>query len=100
MLHWPLPARRSRRGEREVRARGHSRRPCRPLSDVFRIAVLASGTGTNLQAILDKVHGRDGIEVACVAANNPAAMALERASAVGIQTAVFERDEYADREAR
>jgi phosphoribosylglycinamide formyltransferase 1 len=35
-----------------------------------------------------------------VAANNPAAMALERASAVGIQTAVFEREEYADREAR
>ena len=29
----------------------------------FRIAVLASGTGTNLQAILDQLHGSDGIEV-------------------------------------
>ena len=37
----------------------------------FRVAVLASGTGTNLQAILDGVHGRDGIEVACVASNKP-----------------------------
>jgi folate-dependent phosphoribosylglycinamide formyltransferase PurN len=29
----------------------------------LRVGVLASGTGTNLQAILDTVHGRDGIEV-------------------------------------
>ncbi len=40
------------------------RRLPRPrLSDAFRIAVLASGAGTNLQAILDRLHGRDGIEV-------------------------------------
>jgi phosphoribosylglycinamide formyltransferase 1 len=62
--------------------------------------VLASGTGTNLQAILDKVHGRDGIEVACVGSNNPDAMALERARDAGIETAVFERERHDDREAR
>jgi phosphoribosylglycinamide formyltransferase-1 len=66
----------------------------------FRLAVLASGTGTNLQAILDRVHGRDGISVACVASNNPAARALRRAQEAGVETAVFERDAYSDREAR
>ena len=63
----------------------------------FRVAVLASGTGTNLQAILDEVHGRDGIEVACVASNKPEAMALRRAADAGIETAVFERSDHADR---
>ena len=66
----------------------------------FRVAVLASGTGTNLQAILDEVHGRDGIEVACVASNKADAMALRRAAGAGIETGVFERSDYADREAR
>jgi phosphoribosylglycinamide formyltransferase 1 len=66
----------------------------------FRVAVLASGTGTNLQAILDTVHGRDGIEVAAVGSNNPEAMALERARRAGVETAVFERDRFEDREAR
>jgi phosphoribosylglycinamide formyltransferase 1 len=61
---------------------------------------LASGAGTNLQAILDKVHGRDGIEVACVGSNNPDALALERARVARIETAVFERVDHADREAR
>jgi phosphoribosylglycinamide formyltransferase-1 len=66
----------------------------------FRVAVLASGAGTNLQAILDKVHGRDGIEVVGVASNNPGAMALERAEDAGVETAVFERDGHPDRAAR
>jgi phosphoribosylglycinamide formyltransferase 1 len=66
----------------------------------FRVAVLASGTGTNLQAILDEIHGREGIEVACVASNMPDAMALRRAADAGIETAVFERSDYADRAAR
>ena len=66
----------------------------------FRIAVLASGTGTNLQAILDTVHGRDGIEVVGVASDKPEAMALERARSAGIETAVFPRDDHPDREAR
>ena len=66
----------------------------------FRIAVLASGTGTNLQAILDKVHGRDGIEVAGVGSDKPDAMALERARTAAVPTAVFQRGDYPDREAR
>lgn len=66
----------------------------------FRVAVLASGTGTNLQAILDSVHGRDGIEVVAVASDRPGAMALERARHAGIQTAAFPGPDHADRAAR
>jgi len=65
--------------------------------DAFRIAVLASGTGTNLQAILDGLHGRDGIEVACVVSNKPGAPALERATEAGVETCVFARSDHRDR---
>ena len=63
----------------------------------FRIAVLASGTGTNLQAILEGLHGRDGIEVVCVASNKPGARALERAANAGVETGVFPREDHGDR---
>ena len=66
----------------------------------FNVAVLASGTGSNLQALLDKVHGRDGIEIVCVGSNKPDARALERAREAGIGTAVFPRGDYPGREAR
>lgn len=66
----------------------------------FPIAVLASGSGTNLQAILDRLHGRGAVEVVAVGSDKPGAKALERAQAAGVPTAVFPRDEYADREAR
>jgi phosphoribosylglycinamide formyltransferase 1 len=66
----------------------------------FRIAVLASGAGTNLQAILDQVHGTDGIAVVAVGSNKADAAALERARGAGVETAVFSRDEYSDRAAR
>jgi phosphoribosylglycinamide formyltransferase-1 len=67
---------------------------------VFRIVVLASGNGTNLQAILDQLHGREEIEVVGVGSDKPGARALERARGAGVETAVFPRDEFADREAR
>ena len=64
----------------------------------FRIAVLASGTGTNLQAILDGLHGRDGIEVVCVASNKPGARALERArERRGGRRACSPREDHGDR---
>ena len=67
----------------------------------LKVAVLASGTGTNLQALLDQVHGRDGVSIVAVASDNPEAYALERAAAAGVPTAVFQRREYgADRRAR
>jgi phosphoribosylglycinamide formyltransferase 1 len=66
----------------------------------FRVGVLASGAGTNLQAILDTVHGRDGIEVAGVASDRADARALERARGAGVETAVFMLEDFADRAAR
>lgn len=63
----------------------------------FRIVVLASGTGSNLQAILDRLHGREGIEVVGVGSDKPGARALERAAAAGVATAVFPADAYEDR---
>jgi phosphoribosylglycinamide formyltransferase-1 len=66
----------------------------------MRVAVLASGAGTNLQALIDRVHGRDGINLVAVGSDKPGAPALERARQAGIETGVFPRDDYADREAR
>jgi phosphoribosylglycinamide formyltransferase-1 len=66
----------------------------------MRIVVLVSGTGTNLQALLDTVHGRDGIEVAGVASSEPDAPALERARSAGVETAVFTLADHSDRAAR
>ena len=66
----------------------------------LKVGVLASGAGTNLQAILDRVHGRDGVEVVAVGSDKPAARALSRARAAGVATEVFERDAHRDRAAR
>jgi phosphoribosylglycinamide formyltransferase 1 len=66
----------------------------------FRIAVLASGSGTNLQAILDQVHGTDGIEVVGTISDRPNATALERAQKARVETAVFPTSDYEDREER
>jgi phosphoribosylglycinamide formyltransferase 1 len=67
---------------------------------VFRIAVLVSGSGTNLQAILDRLHGRDGIEVVAVASSKPGVRALERAEQAGVETGVFEAGSHASRAER
>ena len=66
----------------------------------FRIAVLASGGGTNLQAILDKLHGSDGIEVVGVVSDKAEAMALERARKAAIDTGEFPVESYPDRAGR
>lgn len=63
------------------------------------IAVLVSGTGTNLQALLDTVHGHEA-RVVAVASSVADAPALARAQARGVPTAVFERSRYSDRAAR
>ncbi len=66
----------------------------------MRIAVLVSGSGTNLQAILDAVRvGTLEAEVAVVVSNKAGAPALERAHAAGVTTLVIEHRAYASREA-
>jgi phosphoribosylglycinamide formyltransferase 1 len=62
----------------------------------FPIAVLISGEGTNLQALLDD----DAIDVAAVASSREGARGLERASRAGVETAVFAIDAHPDRDER
>jgi phosphoribosylglycinamide formyltransferase 1 len=66
----------------------------------MRVGVLVSGAGTNLQAILDRVHGRYGVEVVAVGTDQPGAPALERAARAGVPTAEFPLAAYPDRAAR
>jgi len=66
----------------------------------LRVGVLASGTGTNLQAILDRLHGHEGVEVVAVASNHEDAPALARAQRAGVPTRAFAREAFADRAAR
>jgi phosphoribosylglycinamide formyltransferase-1 len=63
------------------------------------VAVLVSGTGTNLQALLDTVHTREA-QVVAVASSVAGAPALERAAAHDVPTEVFPRAGFPDRTAR
>ena len=69
------------------------------MTEALRVGVLASGAGTNLQALLDTVHGREA-QVVAVASDKPDAPALERAAARDVPTRVFATADYADRAAR
>jgi phosphoribosylglycinamide formyltransferase-1 len=59
------------------------------------IGVLVSGEGTNLQALIDA-----GLPVSAVASNKAQAVALQRAAAARIPTAVFELDDFESRDER
>ena len=59
------------------------------------IGVLVSGTGTNLQALLDT-----GLRVSAVASNVEGVPALERAERAGVPAAAFPLERYEDRELR
>lgn len=69
------------------------------VSEPLRVGVLASGDGTNLQALLDTVHGHEAVVVG-VATDKPAARALDRAASAGVETAVFELAVHPDRPTR
>jgi phosphoribosylglycinamide formyltransferase-1 len=64
-----------------------------------RIAVLLSGRGTNLSALLEQIHGLDA-EIACAASDKDDAPGLRRAREADIPVKTFPVDDYADREAR
>lgn len=63
------------------------------------VGVLVSGTGSNLQALLDELHPAV-IDVVGVASSRAGAPALVRAVSLGIPGAAFEIDEYPERAAR
>lgn len=63
------------------------------------LAVLISGTGRNLQAILDAVDsGHIDARMAVVISNRPDAAGLQRANAAGVKTEVVDQSAYPDRE--
>ena len=67
---------------------------------MIRIGVLASGSGSNLQALLDATRdGRIDGKVAAVIVNVPGARALERAQAAGVPAELLPSKGIADREA-
>lgn len=66
---------------------------------MLRVGVLASGSGTNLQALLDQVHGREA-RIVAVGSDKPEARALERARAAGVPTRTFPPADYPDRPTR
>jgi phosphoribosylglycinamide formyltransferase-1 len=67
----------------------------------FRVAVLISGAGTNLQALLDQLHQPGGpIEIVGVGSSRAGAPGLRRAEAAGVESAVFALAEHVERERR
>ncbi|RNC68742.1 MAG: phosphoribosylglycinamide formyltransferase [Desulfuromonadales bacterium] len=70
------------------------------MSDILKIGVLVSGSGSNLQAIIDRIEdGTLTAKVACVISNKADAYALERAKRHGIATHVLDHRSHAGREA-
>ncbi|HEX8960801.1 MAG TPA: phosphoribosylglycinamide formyltransferase [Geobacteraceae bacterium] len=69
-------------------------------TDTLKIGVLASGSGSNLQSIIDNIEaGKLRAEIACVVSNNAAAFALERARRHGIPALHIDHRIFSGREA-
>jgi len=61
----------------------------------LKVAVLVSGNGSNLQAIIDRIETDEiNARIACVVSNNPNAYALVRAARLGIPTVILEKRFY------
>lgn len=69
------------------------------MAEPLKIAVLVSGSGTNLQAILDAAAGGLPVQVVLTVSSRPDAYGIERARAAGVPVLVMNRDKYADPEA-
>ena len=67
----------------------------RKKNNKFKVAVLISGGGTNLQAMIDQIEaGKLDAEISLVVSNNPEAYGLTRAQKHGIPTAVVDYSKY------
>lgn len=67
----------------------------RPGHTMIRIAVLASGRGSNLEALFEALDGREDAAVVLVASDRPGALALDRARRRGVETAVLDPEDGA-----
>lgn len=65
----------------------------------LKLGVLISGSGTNLQAIIDRIaDGSLNATIELVVSSRPSAYGLKRAEAAGIQTLTLSKEIYADPE--
>lgn len=64
---------------------------------MYKIAVLVSGSGSNLQALIDNIDsGFLNCKIECVISDKPGVFALERAKEKNIDTYVVDKKEYKD----
>lgn len=69
------------------------------MTEPLKIGVLLSGSGTNLQAIIDAAAQGLPVDIVKVISSRPDAYGIERARAAGIDVVALNRDVYADVEA-
>lgn len=69
------------------------------MSETCNIVVLISGSGSNLQALIDSLDADNPARICAVVSNRAEAFGLQRAQAAGIATHVVRHKDYADREA-
>ena len=69
------------------------------MSEPLKIGVLLSGSGTNLQAIIDRIADSSlNASIELVVSSRPSAYGLKRAEAAGLQTLTLSKEMYADSE--
>ena len=64
------------------------------MKTIPRIAVFASGSGSNAQRIAEYFSDKGVLEIAAIYCNNPDAFVLERAKLLGIPSVLFNRDTF------
>jgi phosphoribosylglycinamide formyltransferase-1 len=64
------------------------------MSEKYRLAIFASGSGTNAEEIFKYFQNHTSIEVVLLLSNNPQAFALQRARNFGIDTKIFDRPQF------
>lgn len=68
-----------------------------PVAEPLKIGVLISGSGTNLQALIDLIAaGKLNASIELVVSSRPSAKGLQRAERAGIQTLTLSKEVYAD----
>lgn len=69
---------------------------------IKKIAVLFSGSGSNLEAILQKLHGKKigktKFEIVLTLTNNPSAKGIQRAAKFGLKSVILDHTKFASRE--
>lgn len=66
------------------------------MDKIIKIALFASGSGTNVENIANYFKGKTTAKPVCVLCNNPDAFVLERAKRLGLESMTFTRTEFND----